>query len=883
MFAPRREPIVRILRSQPSVLLIAHGVFVFSLLAGVGQAQPEQRPPSPGQRVRDFNNQLLDVFSRLQSSPAADAPGLKDRAAGIIQERAVAFQELIQQTPSEAAGLAFAGDALANLAAAFPDSAAQLESIGQWEGDLEFLVEDGLQSSRNIYRLHVDGDVLSIHFSGPEPDGLKSGDHLRVSGVRVGKDAAVEKAEAPPETPSSDAFLRSVSSASTCGPKGIQNSVVLLAKFPGGATPAITQSYIHDAFFGTAGRSVSEYWREASYGATTATGDVFGWYTLDNNYTCDQDDAIKAAAIRAADPDVDFTKYSRIFIVFPQGAGCSYAGRATVGCTSGVSNDGSFVASTAWLISDYVSPLEWGVQLGSHEGGHNLGLLHSTSRDFGTDALGAPGTTGTIDEYGDGFSTMGYWNFGHYTAQQKAQLGWLSPTTDVQTVQSNGTFSVQPLETAGGVKALKIQRGSSTTSNWLWLEYRQPLGNYDSALPAQIFSGATIHYQDAATAGKTNLLDFTTSTSSFADPALAVGKTWSDPYTNLSITVNSATSSALSVTVSYSGTTTTCTPGAPVIVISPANPSVTAGNTVNYTVSVTNNDSSACATRTFNISSAQPGWGTTFSQGGLALAPGATGTTTMSIATLASTAPASYAVNAIVTNGSSTVTATANLTVLPACVVATPVVVMTSSSPSASPGGSISFTVSVTDKDPAGCASRTFALSSTLPGWPTVFTPSSLTLSPGGASSASMTISVPTTSSPGTYGVNAGAAGGVSTASASSTLTVLSAPVTPTLSITVSAGPSGVSTLSYSAGSTIPVTANVALGGSAVSNAAVVFTITDPTGRSSTRKVMTTSGVATWNYKVGPKDPKGTYQVTATATYGSSTVSSSTPAKFVVN
>jgi hypothetical protein len=112
---------------------------------------------------------------------------------------------------------------------------------------------------------------------------------------------------------------------------------------------------------------------------------------------------------------------------------------------------------------------------------------------------------------------------------------------------------------------------------------------------------------------------------------------------------------------------------------------------------------------------------------------------------------------------------------------------------------------------------------------------------------------------------------------------VLSAPVTPTLSITVSAGPSGVSTLSYSAGSTIPITANVALGGSAVSNAAVVFTITDPTGRSSSRKVTTSSGVASWNYKVGPKDPKGTYKVTATATYGSSTASSGTPATFVVN
>ena len=151
-----------------------------------------------------------------------------------------------------------------------------------------------------------------------------------------------------------------------CLPIGQQKSVVLLVTFPGAPPP---QSH----------RSVSEYWRETSYGATTAAGDVFGWYTLDANYTCDQSSYIRDAAIRAADADVDFTQYSRIFIVFPDGT-CSWAGKETIGCSSlSSAGDGAFTASTAWLLSDYFTYTDWGVMPGSHAGGHNLGVHHAST------------------------------------------------------------------------------------------------------------------------------------------------------------------------------------------------------------------------------------------------------------------------------------------------------------------------------------------------------------------------------------------------------------------------------------------------------------------------------------------------------------------------
>ena len=174
---------------------------------------------------------------------------------------------------------------------------------------------------------------------------------------------------------------------------------------------------------------------------------------------------------------------------------------------------------------------------------------------------GALGAGGTITEYGDNFDPMGYYNLGHYGAQHKVQLGWLNPSNAL-TVQSSGTYSVAPLGIqTSATQALQVQRGTGNP-DWLWIEYHQPVGNYESQLSSQIYSGATIRYLDSLTgAGYTNLLDFTPTDGSWMDPALAAGQSWADPYTNVSLSINSATSSALTVGVNYG--VTPCTPGTP--------------------------------------------------------------------------------------------------------------------------------------------------------------------------------------------------------------------------------------------------------------------------------------------------------------------------------
>src|SRR5437773_2050736 len=543
---------VRVLNTILTLMLAAPGLFA------------QNNPPAA--RLRSLNNQLLGIYGRLLSSPAGEAIALRSQAAQLIQERAALLGDMIETDTAQALGLAFSQDLLANLAAAFPDSASRLESTGTWEGQLDWVV-------------------------------------------------------------------------------------------------AMKPDLVYNIFFGSAGRSVSEYWREASYGVTSASGAVFGWYTLDAVYTCDQYSSIKTAAIKAADADVNFTQYSRLAIIFPSSS-CSWAGLAEVGCGTISSADGSVTGSTAWMLSTYFSSTDNGVKLANHELGHNLGLHHSSSRDFGTEALGAPGTAGTLSEYGDVFSSMGSWNLGHYPAPHKKMLKWMTEGATIRTVTSNGSFSVQPFElSAGTLQALKIQRGAGS-SNWVWLEYRQLVGNYDSTLGLQISSGATIHYEDSTTGIHSHLLDYTPETRSWSDPALASTKSWTDPYTNLSISITGATSSSLNVDVTYGPIP--CVTAAPAVTISPSNPSVYAGNNVIYTVSVANNDSAGCTARSFDLSSSLPSsWPNSLSQSLLTLSPPSSASVSMTKSVPTGTAPATYSVDASAQNAGDTGTGFANITVVP--------------------------------------------------------------------------------------------------------------------------------------------------------------------------------------------------------------------------
>jgi uncharacterized membrane protein len=123
------------------------------------------------------------------------------------------------------------------------------------------------------------------------------------------------------------------------------------------------------------------------------------------------------------------------------------------------------------------------------------------------------------------------------------------------------------------------------------------------------------------------------------------GQTWNDPYSNLSISVLSATSSGLTVNVNYGAEP--CTLANPNVTISPLDPAFPSGSSVNYTVSVTDIDGLGCSPDTFVLSSNQPsGWGVAFSPATLILSPGQTGSVTMQMTSPRGTVVGTYSVDA---------------------------------------------------------------------------------------------------------------------------------------------------------------------------------------------------------------------------------------------
>jgi M6 family metalloprotease-like protein len=440
-------------------------------------------------------------------------------------------------------------DALYSLMASNPAEAARQarpEFRGMWQGRIGAIVADDLRHGRSStrYRAYLAGSAFDLYFAGPAP-ALDCGREFRISGVKV-RDRVVAEVATP---------VAAVSGG--CTTSGAQQTAVILLGFPSTPLPAaINTGFAQSAFFGA--RSLNGYYNEVSYGQVSFAGSVFGPYTAEADYSCADIGLIEASAIRAADPSVDLTKYTRIFIVMPD-IGCGWDGSGEIGCVPQTSPmHGSFTASASWVTVSPAMTADQMIGVAAHEAGHNFGLNHAHSLDFGAQPLGASG--GVLSEYGDPFSVMGTttW-FGHLNAQEKLALGWIG-APKVATVQSGGTFTIAPLESAsGGVQALKVQRGAGG-STWLWIEYRQPVGTYEafSSVDNEVYTGALIHFDDGTgtTPLYTDLLDFNPiqTPNNFLRSALSVGQTWSDPYSNLALSVTGASPTGLTVTVSFNNT-----------------------------------------------------------------------------------------------------------------------------------------------------------------------------------------------------------------------------------------------------------------------------------------------------------------------------------------
>ncbi len=723
-------------------------LLVLTLAVAVGCARGEEPAPSAPApeksesrahtepEVAPLKEKLSQLNTRLRRGGSRHGGDVTP----LLAERAAALGSLMEVDVDAALALALPESVRARLARRNPAAAKHLEERGAFEGELEVLVVDGPERTevRTDTFVHVKGERLQVRFRGGAPRDLRSGLRLRVRGLKLGARVAAEDAEVVP-VPSA------LSATGVCGATGDQRGIVIMATFPG-QPQTLTEAQVREVFFSSTQRSLTRFWSEASQGRTTASGDVVGWYTLDRAYSCNESDALRLAAIAAADADVDFRQYDRIFIVhpIPAGQGCYYAGLGSLACHTQTTQDGAITASTSWLIANYLHDNDQGVELVTHEGGHNLSLHHASSRDFGAEALGPVGTTGSLAEYGDWFSTMGSWNLGHYAAPHKTRLGWLAPAAVTTVDGADGTFTLAPFSgpLGGGLQALKVRRGFHG-EGWLWLEARRAVGDYDATLPPQVLDGALVHYEDAATGSYTHLLDFSPETASWADPAFLPGATWADPYSNLRLSVGAATPAGVTVSVHYEPVP--CVRAPPTVELDTWYAYAVPGWEVESGLTVINNDTVGCPASTFALESSLPaGWPTSNLPASITLEPGKRRFLSFIKQVPETTPYATYTVDATVTRDGAPVHDTDTLDVIEPCQTA-PLEVRIDQQPQVVTAGTTAvFGLTLISHDSRACGWVYFEPASTLPqGWSTDFDPWGFDIEAGTSQTLTMYKAVP--------------------------------------------------------------------------------------------------------------------------------------------
>ena len=547
-------------------------------------------------------------------------------------------------------GVSAQGNSTSQLGDASSGVQTALNQQVQLEGELEIIYQDFKDGRPSLsYSLkRSDGSHIPLQFAKEPPTHLLTGQHVRASGQLSSGSLVLYSGSSSltTMTTSGDATGPSSSSIPVPNTFGAQSTLVILVNFQDDAVQPYTVADAQNAFFATA----NNFFMENSYGQTSITGDVVGWYTIpDSVTTCNMSQIAIDAQNAAVAAGTNLSSYTRYVYAFPTNTACGFAGSSYVGGNP----------SQNWINGSSLD-----IHIINHELGHAFGLWHSHSLDCGTSATICP--SGTIVEYGDRLDVMGTPQTASpdYSAFQKERLGWLNygASPSIQTVTTSGTYTINTYELgSSGPNALKILKSTDPTTGaktWYYLEQRQALG-FDAFLSNPTYytqnetTGVLFHIGTDGNGNTGDVLDMTPATSTnsgWFDPSLVVGQSFQDPTANLTITPAAVNSGGATVQITFGGTV--CAAANPIISVTPSQSQyVTSGTAVNFAATVIDNDSSSCAPATFSLGDALPsGWVGVWSATALSLSPGKSGSATLTVTSPAGAVAGSYNVGVSATN-----------------------------------------------------------------------------------------------------------------------------------------------------------------------------------------------------------------------------------------
>jgi len=613
--------------TTPSTALFAVFVLVSFILfhsAAVKAAPNASSDKGQQQRAEALTQSLHDLGQTYQQgNPEARQQALT-QLQKVAVERYELLLDLVEEEPATISRIALPNSARKNMPEALRG---YIEQRVQAQGTLESFYEDYEDGSHKLrHFLKIDDEIVSLNFQ-DSPPSLASGQQVAVNGLYLGFDTDRQQSQGVKGAlilDSGDDLLMLAYNSTTEGTAssstvevlpnttGEQRTLVLAVNFLDKTSEPWSLDYISSMIFG----DINDWYQENSFGQTSIAGDVHGYYTLPINSTCSSL-SISGYADNAATADgINLGDYDRIIYVFPRITACSWGGKGSVGGSP------SRTYINGWLTPAVVI----------HELGHNLGLHHSHHLNCDSVPLAE---NCSVNEYGDLYDVMGTNNTYHFNAYQKERLGWLTDLTgDIVTVNDSGSFFLEPYEIAPGnyPKVLKVSR-DATADDWYYLEYRQAIG-FDSPLEgnANVLNGLIFHNASTANPDSSMLLDMTpTSTSGFNDAALEYGNSYTDPNTGITVTTGLPNSTGTYAEISFGQERCVrSTPGINFLTTESA--WVSAGTDVDYSLTVTNNDSSACVAAALNLAANLPqGWSASFSDSSVNLNPGQSTTVTLTV------------------------------------------------------------------------------------------------------------------------------------------------------------------------------------------------------------------------------------------------------------